>query len=247
MSLDSLADVLNEQLRDLMSAEKQLVKALPKMVKAASTDELRQAIEQHLQETEGHVERLVEIFELMDEKPKAKTCKAMQGLLEEGQEVIGEKRASAPAAIDAALIAAAQRVEHYEISAYGSARAFAEALGLQEVANLLQQTLEEESEANETLNRIAESVNPAAAAGPSTDGSESTGEDTNDAEDERELNSTRSRKRASGDMNGGTRNGGPRGARSGSANRSSGGNGGARAAERATSLRSGQAKSRASR
>lgn len=159
MSLDSLQDVLHEQLRDLLSAEKQLTKALPKMAKAASSEELREAIEDHLQVTEGHVQRLVQIFDKLGEPPKAKTCKAMQGLIEEGGEVIKEKRESEPSAIDAALIAAAQRVEHYEISAYGSARAFAEALGHMDIANLLQQTLDEESQADEILGNVAKSVN----------------------------------------------------------------------------------------
>lgn len=161
--METLQDVLEDQLMDLLNAEKQLVKALPKMAKTASSEELREAIEEHLEVTEGQVERLNEIFALLDQKPRSKTCKAMEGLVEEGKEVIEEKSEGAPAAIDAALIAAAQRVEHYEISAYGSARTFAEVLGLDEIAKLLQQTLDEESEADETLTKIAKSINAAAA------------------------------------------------------------------------------------
>jgi ferritin-like metal-binding protein YciE len=169
MYLDTLQDVLNDQLRDLLNAEKQLVKALPKMAKASSSADLRKAIENHLEETQGHVERLTEIFELLGESPKGKTCKAMEGLIEEGKEIIEDKSEGAPAAVDAALIAAAQRVEHYEISAYGSARAFAEQLGLTQVAKLLQKTLDEESEANETLTEVAKSVNSAATTDASDD------------------------------------------------------------------------------
>jgi len=174
MSLETLRDVLNEQLQNLLNAEKQLVKALPKMAKAASTDELREAFENHLEETRGHVERLGEIFDLMGQKPKGKTCKAMQGLIEEGKEIIEEKSGGTPAAVDAALIAGAQRVEHYEISAYGSARVFAEQLGLTDVAKLLLETLDEESQANETLTEVAKSVNAAAATDASQDEDEAT-------------------------------------------------------------------------
>ncbi len=186
MAMNSLHEVLKDQIDDLMSAEKQLVKALPKMVKAATSPELREALEEHLVVTQGQVDRLTQIYEQMEEKSKSKVCKAMQGLVEEGKEVIEMKKGSLPAAIDAALIAAAQRVEHYEISAYGSARTFAEALGLEEIAALLQETLEEESEANETLNSVAASVNTEAAQAATEEENEDEELDEESDEDEEE-------------------------------------------------------------
>ena len=151
--LDSLKSLLEEQIKDLYSAENQLVKALPKMAKKASSPNLREAFESHLEETRGHVERLAAVAELLEIKPSGKTCKAMQGLVEEGKEVLEEE--GADAVIDAALISAAQRVEHYEISAYGSARAMAEQLGETKVIKLLQATLDEESAADEKLSGIS--------------------------------------------------------------------------------------------
>ncbi|HET9887321.1 MAG TPA: ferritin-like domain-containing protein [bacterium] len=166
MSMENLQDTLEEMLKDLYNAEKQLTKALPKMAKAATTPELKDAIEEHLAVTEGHVNRLEEVFGELDLPVRGKHCAGMEGLIEEGKEVLEMKTESAPEALDAALIAAAQKVEHYEISAYGSARAFAELLGHERVAQLLEQTLDEESETNETLTRIAEeTVNPAAMQG----------------------------------------------------------------------------------
>jgi ferritin-like metal-binding protein YciE len=153
MALETLHDLYVDQLKDLYSAENQLVKALPKMAKAASTPKLRSAIEAHLEETKGHVNRLETIFREMKESPKGKKCKAMAGLVEEGAEVIGED--GEPSVRDAGIIAAAQRVEHYEISAYGSARAFAALLGCKEAANLLEETLKEEAQADKKLNEIA--------------------------------------------------------------------------------------------
>lgn len=170
MALDTLHDVLVDSVRDLYNAEKQLLKALPRMAKAASSIELKGAIEEHLTVTETHVKRLEQIFRELGLPPRSKACHGMQGLIEEGKEVIAEKKVSSPAALDAALISAAQKVEHYEISAYGSCRAHADMLGLDRVSKLLQQTLDEESEANETLTTIAaESVNAAALA---SDGNE---------------------------------------------------------------------------
>jgi ferritin-like metal-binding protein YciE len=160
---NGLATLLTEELKDLYSAEKQILKALPKIVRATTTDTLRGALEDHLEETEGHVERLEEIFEYLDMKPGRKKCKGMEGLLEEGEEHFTEQEEGALR--DAAIIAAAQRVEHYEIAAYGTAVAYARELGIDEAANLLEATLEEERGADERLSEIAESeVNEDAAA-----------------------------------------------------------------------------------
>jgi ferritin-like metal-binding protein YciE len=161
MKLDNLRKLYIEELRDLYSAENQLLKALPKMAKGASSDELRQAFENHLQETEGHVERLETIFEDLDESPKGKTCHAMKGLVEEGSEMLEEE--GEESVLDAGIIAAAQKVEHYEIASYGTVRTFADLLGEKNAAKLLQQTLDEEGAADEKLNELAEGiVNPEA-------------------------------------------------------------------------------------
>jgi ferritin-like metal-binding protein YciE len=160
---NGLATLLTEELKDLYSAEKQILKALPKIVRATTTETLRGALEDHLEETEGHVERLEEIFEYLDMKPGRKKCKGMEGLLEEGEEHFTQQEEGALR--DAAIIAAAQRVEHYEIAAYGTAVAYARELGIDEAANLLEATLEEERGADERLSEIAESeVNEDAAA-----------------------------------------------------------------------------------
>jgi ferritin-like metal-binding protein YciE len=141
MKLESFDELLHHELTDLYSAEKQLVAALPKMAKGASSDELRSAFEKHLEQTEEHVNRLDKIFKALEMKPGRHKCKAMEGLIEEGAELLKE---DADEAIrDAALIGAAQRVEHYEIAGYGTARTFAEMLGHTEAAELLQQTLDE--------------------------------------------------------------------------------------------------------
>src|SRR5216117_1873581 len=161
MKLDTLKTLYIDELRDLYNAENQLIKALPKMAKAASSEELQDAFEKHLEQTKTHVERLEEVFEEIDEKPKGKTCKAMKGLIEEGSEILEED--GEESVIDASIIVAAQKVEHYEIAGYGSVRTFAQLLGQDESAELLQQTLDEESEANELLNKLAEDiVNPEA-------------------------------------------------------------------------------------
>lgn len=161
MKLDSLETLLVHELKDLLSAEKQLVKALPKMAKGASSDSLRAAIEEHLEQTKGQVERLEKVFGLLDKAPRAEHCKAMEGLIEEGSDLLEEE--GDPAVKDAALIGAAQRVEHYEISGYGTARSLAELLGLDKVAKLLQQTLDEERETDEKLTELAMSeINPQA-------------------------------------------------------------------------------------
>ena len=161
MSLDTLQTLYTNELRDLYNAENQLLKALPKMAKAASSEELKEAFETHLEQTKGHVKRLEQIFEDLGEKPKGKTCKAMKGLIEEGSEILEED--GDDSVIDAGIITAAQKVEHYEIASYGSVRTFANLLGKNQAAELLQSTLDEESEANELLNKLAETtVNPEA-------------------------------------------------------------------------------------
>jgi ferritin-like metal-binding protein YciE len=153
MAVKSVQDLLVDELRDIYHAEKQLVKALPKMVKAAKSDKLRQAFEHHLEETKGQVERLETVFDKLDTPARAKRCEAMAGLIEEAQEMMEEIKT--PEVLDAALITAAQKVEHYEIASYGSVHALAEALGKGEAAQLLNQTLEEEKAADQKLNQIA--------------------------------------------------------------------------------------------
>jgi ferritin-like metal-binding protein YciE len=146
-----------EELKDLYSAETQLLKALPKMAKAASSPELRTAFEDHLDETRDQVERLETIFKKLGISPKGKKCKAMEGLIEEGSELMAEQ--AAPAVMDAALIAAAQRVEHYEMAGYGCVRTWCLVLGHSDAAKLLQETLAEERDADKKLTEIAESLN----------------------------------------------------------------------------------------
>lgn len=161
MKLDTLHKLFLNELRDLYHAEGQLLKALPKMAEGATSEELKKAFEEHLKETEGQVERLEEVFELLGETPKGKVCHGMKGLIEEGSEILEED--GEDSVIDAGIIVAAQKVEHYEIAAYGSVRTFAELLGHGEVVDLLEATLEEESAANELLNKLAqEIVNPEA-------------------------------------------------------------------------------------
>lgn len=151
MKLNTLQEVLIDHLRDLYDAEKNLVKALPKMAKAADSEELADAIQDHLEQTKHHVGRLEQVFEQFDEKPRAKSCKAIRGLIAEG----GEATADEGVMSDLAIIAAAQKVEHYEISAYGTAKAWAERLGKPEAVRLLQQTLDEEKAADSKLTEIS--------------------------------------------------------------------------------------------
>ena len=161
MSLDSLEKLFIEELKDVYNAEKQILKALPRMAKAAESPELQQAFTKHLKETEGQVQRLERIFKELGQTPRGKKCKGMEGLLEEGKEVLEEE--GEPAVIDAALIASAQRVEHYEIAAYGCLTTYAQLLGYSEAARLLQQTLAEEEAADEKLSQLGESgINEAA-------------------------------------------------------------------------------------
>jgi ferritin-like metal-binding protein YciE len=151
----ALQELFVEELKDLYSAEVQLTKALPKMAKGATSPQLRQAFETHLRETEGHVQRLEQIFEGLPGTTRGKRCKGMEGLIEEGADLLKEKSDFDPDALDAGLIGAAQKVEHYEIASYGTARTFAQQLGKQEAAQLLQQTLNEESATNEKLTALA--------------------------------------------------------------------------------------------
>jgi ferritin-like metal-binding protein YciE len=151
-----LHELFLDELADLLSAETQLTKALPKMAKAAKSEELREAIESHLEETEGHVERLKKVFESVGEKPKSKTCQAMKGLLEEGSELMQELKGKST--IDVGLIAAAQKVEHYEMASYGTVRSWAQQMDHSEAVQLLEETLEEEKAADEKLTEIAETL-----------------------------------------------------------------------------------------
>jgi ferritin-like metal-binding protein YciE len=155
MKLQTLENLFVHELKDLLSAEKQLVKALPKLAKGASNDALRSAFEEHLEQTKTHVERLEKIFSLIEKPARAEHCKGMEGLIEEGSSLLKEE--GSPNVKDAGLIGAAQRVEHYEIAAYGTARTLAELLGKQQAVDLLQQTLDEEKETDEKLTQLAES------------------------------------------------------------------------------------------
>jgi ferritin-like metal-binding protein YciE len=160
MANEGLRDLYIDELKDLYNAENQLVKALPKMAKAASSDELRRGFEVHLEQTRGHVQRLEHIFKSLDESPKGKKCAGMEGLVKEGSEVMEEDFEGA--LMDAALIGAAQRVEHYEIAAYGTASEFAKILGESEHVTLLEETLQEEKETDEKLTELAKEINPQA-------------------------------------------------------------------------------------
>jgi len=182
----SLEGVLYKELQDIYDAEKQLVKALPKMVKAASSEELQEALEEHLRVTEGQVERLEQVFERLGRPAKANTCEGMKGLIAEGKEAM-EQKASEPFG-DIAIIAAAQKVEHYEIASYGTARALAEMTDDADVADLLQQSLDEEKEADEKLTEVTQNLLS------DLPGQE---EEMEEEEEESEMNTMRTRRRAS--------------------------------------------------
>jgi ferritin-like metal-binding protein YciE len=160
MATQGLKELYIDELKDLYNAENQLVKALPKMAKAASSDELRQGFEEHLEQTRGHVNRLEKIFASLNANPKGKKCMGMEGLVKEGSEMMQEDFDEA--VMDAALIGAAQRVEHYEIAAYGTVSEFARILGEEKHVSLLEQTLQEEKETDEKLTELAKSINPEA-------------------------------------------------------------------------------------
>ncbi len=154
MSVDTIDALFVEELKDLYSAENQIIKALPKLIKAASLEELRSAFEHHLKETEGHVQRLEQVFEILGSSPKGKTCDGMKGVLDEGSEMLSETAEGNVR--DAALISAAQRVEHYEMAAYGTVRSYAESLGQRQISEILQKTLEEEKAADKKLTEISQ-------------------------------------------------------------------------------------------
>lgn len=174
---EGLRELYIDELKDLYSAENQLVKALPKMAKAASSDELRQGFEQHLKQTQGHVQRLEKIFQALGESPKGKKCKGMEGLIEEGSEAMEEDYEDS--VLDAALIGAAQRVEHYEIAGYGTVRSMAETLGESDHVSLLEETLEEEKETDEKLTELASHIN--------TDANEEGNEEQPDIQDKKKA------------------------------------------------------------
>jgi ferritin-like metal-binding protein YciE len=157
MEHQALKELYIDELKDIYNAETQLVKALPKMAKAANSEELRTGFEEHLEQTRGHVQRLEQIFKELGEKPSGKKCKGMEGLVAEGQEMMGEDFEDD--VMDAALISAAQRVEHYEIAAYGTVRTYAELLGEDTAVQLLEQTLEEEKETDQKLSNMASEIN----------------------------------------------------------------------------------------
>ena len=162
MSLDSLEKLFLEELKDIYNAEKQLTRALPRMAKAAESPELEQAFTSHLKETEGQIQRLERVFKGLGQAVRGKKCKGMEGLIEEGKEIMEED--GEPLVMDAALIASAQKVEHYEIAAYGCLRTYAELLGYTEAAQLLQQNLQEEEAADQKLNALADGgINESAA------------------------------------------------------------------------------------
>ncbi|HYD82493.1 MAG TPA: ferritin-like domain-containing protein [Opitutus sp.] len=161
--LTSPRELLVEELKDLYSAENQLLKALPRLAKAATSEELKNAFETHLKQTQGHAERLEKVMKQLDESPKGKTCKAMKGLIEEGKEVMEED--ADDAIMDLALITAAQKVEHYEIAGYGCARTLAELSGEDKIAAVLQKTLDEEGETDKLLTEIAMGLSFEATAG----------------------------------------------------------------------------------
>ena len=159
MAKKTFEDMLLEETKDIYDAEKRLTKALPKLAKAATTEELREAIEDHLEETEGQVKRLEKIFKLLEKPARGKKCAAMAGLVEEGGELIKEKKQMDSAVFDAALIAAAQKVEHYEIATYGTLATWAEMLGLEEVSDLFEESLAEEKGADDKLTSLAAEIN----------------------------------------------------------------------------------------
>jgi len=208
MEMESLKELYVDELKDLYSAEKQLVKALPRMAKNASNPELKQAFTDHLEETEGHVERLEQIFEMLGERPGGKKCKGMEGLIEEAKEMLEED--ASEEVLDAGLISKAQHVEHYEMAGYGTVRTYAQQLGLDDQAQLLQQTLDEEGKANDLLTQIAEaSVNLEAEEG-SEEEEETTSSRRSDRQVSRNVASEGTRSRSGGGSRGGSKSSGSR-------------------------------------
>jgi ferritin-like metal-binding protein YciE len=181
MKTKTLRDLFHDEIKDIYDAEHRLLRALPKMARSASSEDLQSAFTDHLEKTEGHVERLNQIFGMLDKKPSRKSCDGMKGLLEEGQSLMEED--ADESAMDAGLIGAAQRVEHYEMAAYGTLKAWAEVLELDEAAVLLGATLEEEKEADEALNSLAEGgINEAAAEGGEAEEEDETSDDEAEAD-----------------------------------------------------------------
>jgi ferritin-like metal-binding protein YciE len=190
MDKNSLKGLYIDELKDLYSAESQLTKALPKMAKAATSDELRQGFQEHLEQTKGHVERLQQIFEKLGEKATGKKCLAMEGLIKEGSETMEDDYEDA--VMDAALISAAQRVEHYEMAGYGSVIAYAELLGEDQAVSLLTETLNEEKETDEKLTELSKSIN-AEAQGTDAE-SDAEGEELDEDEEVQEQPKKKARK-----------------------------------------------------
>ncbi len=187
MKINSLRDLYVEQLRDLYDGENQIIKALPKMIESTDSDDLRSALEEHLEITRQQAQRLETIFQGLGQSAKAQKCKGMEGIIKEGSEVLKEDMAESVK--DAAIIASAQRVEHYEIAGYGTVRTYAELLGEDKAVELLEQTLEEEKEADEKLSQLAEEINVEAEEGEEEDAEtdlEAEGEDTETLDMEQE-------------------------------------------------------------
>lgn len=157
MEMESLKDLMIDELKDLYSAENQILKALPKMIKKATSTELKRGFEKHLKETQGHVERLEKIFQQLDAKPGGKKCKGMEGVIADGKDLMEQD--AEPEVMDAGLIGAAQHVEHYEMAGYGCVRTYAELLGLGQIAGLLQKTLDEEKATDAKLTELAQQIN----------------------------------------------------------------------------------------
>jgi ferritin-like metal-binding protein YciE len=172
----SLKELFIEELRDLYDAENQLTKALPKMAEGSSSPELREAFEEHLEQTRNHVSRLEKVFAGLGEKPKAEKCKGMEGLIKEGSELLKEDDFDSEVK-DAAIIGAAQKVEHYEIAGYGTVRTFAELLGEDEAVSLLEETLEEEKETDQKLTELADQINVEASEGEDVESEDMEGEE----------------------------------------------------------------------
>ena len=194
MKEETLQQLYIEELRDIYDAENQLLKALPKMAKVATNEELKAAFEQHLEQTEEQVRRLEQVFESLDEKPKATKCEAMKGLLEEGKRIM-EDHKDEEELLDAGLIAAAQKIEHYEIATYGTLRTWAELLGLDEQADLLEETLDEEKDTDENLTELAVSCINLEAAGEDAEEDEDEEESEGEEEEEEETAQAPAQKR----------------------------------------------------
>jgi ferritin-like metal-binding protein YciE len=222
-TMRGLEDLFVDKLKDIYDAEKRITRALPKMARTASSEELSAAFEEHLQQTEGQIERLDRIFESLGKSPGRKPCHGMMGILEEGQELMGED--ADESVMDAGLIASAQEVEHYEIGAYGTLRAWAQVLGREEEANLLQESLQEEEQTDEKLNQLAETINAQAASGDEEGEESEEGDEDVESEEGSSMamaGSGRGRSASGSRSNGGNRSSGSRSGGSRGGSRSSG-------------------------